>query len=371
MFFVSSSALAAEPVIFAVNVALTGIENAGDRGIVAGAKLAAKIINAQGGLRGRPLELLFVDNYGTDIGARNAASMILKTRAVAMIGAGRSSRSLVAAEVAQQGGMPMVTPYSTHPDITKTGNQIFRIGFNDEFQGKALGEFAARSLKLKHAIILENVSEEYSSILANHFTQSYERNGGRVVWRGHYRRTTIDFSSLLKAVKEHSFDIIFIPGYTKRSAWLIRQARKMGIKAQFLGGDGWGASMFEYGGEAIEGQLSTDHWHRDVDTPFSTKFLEAYHLEYGQQKIMSTGTVLTYDAVNLLAAVVRSAAGEGRKAVQKGLQGVRGFQGGTGEITFDQFGDPKNKDIVFTRFENGQKSLVGVFKCCAVNEVDN
>lgn len=351
---------ASEPIIIALNVAISGLEAEGDQGLIAGARLAVRKINEKGGVLNRSLQLTLHDNHSTDIGARNAALDIVKSQAIAMIGAGRSSRSLVAAEVLQKAKVPMVMPFSTHPAITKIGNYIFRVGFTDEFQGQTLGDYAYRSLRAKKIIILENVSEEYSSILANHFTESFEEHGGKITWRGHYRGKTMDFASLLNEVKTKDYDLIFLPGYSKRSAWLIKQARHMGITARFLGGDGWGTAMYKYGGKNIDGHLSADHWHQDIDTKENQNFLAVFKEAYGNDRILSTGTPLAFDAVNLIVESLKKVGRSERQALKNGLQNLKNFQGVTGAITFNVFGDPKNKNIVITKFKNQEKELMSV-----------
>ncbi len=351
---------ATNPIIIAINTAETGIEVEGDRGIISGVKLAIKKINSDGGVLGRPLKIQFIDNFGTDIGARNSALKAIDTKAVAMIGAGRSSRTLAAAKVLQKNNMPLISPYSTHPEITKIGNHIFRVGFTDDFQGKKLGEFAAHYLKAKNAVILINGSEKYSTTLASNFTKSFTNLKNTVVWNGYYYRTTMDFSSLFEEIKNLKYDLIFIPGYSKRSAWIIKQARKSGVKSLFMGGDGWGLSMFGFAGEYMTGQLSADHWHRDIATPQSRQFIQQYKEEIGTDFILSTGTALAYDSVNLIAQAIQRSGDASRTGVQKGLYSLQGFHGVTGLIEFNQNGDPKHKNIVLTKFENSNKILIGV-----------
>lgn len=352
----------------ALNVALTGIEIEGDRGIINGAKLAAGQINEQGGIAGKRVNIVLIDNQGTDLGAKVAAEKIVKTSALAMIGAGRSSRTLVSARVAQKAKIPMISPFSTHPDITKVGDYIFRVGFTDALQGKALGIYAKRALNANKVVVIENISEEYSTILADHFLESFSKRNGTLVFRGYYHRKSMDFSQLIKTIKPLDYDLIFLPGYSKRSALFIKQAKASGIHATVLGGDGWGLTMFGFAGQAMNGHFSADHWHKSVETAESKQFINAYKKAYGTDQINSTGSALAYDAVNLVLYAANRVNQHTRKSMRKTIANIRAFNGVTGKVGFNQHGDPIDKPIVITHFQNNKKKLVNVFSYSSHNK---
>lgn len=357
-----------ETITIALNVALTGMEVEGDRGIINGAKLAAAKANNQGGIAGKPVKIILIDNQGTDLGARFVAKQAVKTNALAMVGAGRSSRTLVSAHVAQKAKMPMVSPFSTHPGITKVGKYIFRVGFTDELQGKTLGAYARQSLKAHRVIVIENISEEYSTILADHFLTSFIDLNGSLAFRGYYHRKSMDFSHLIESIKYLEHDLIFLPGYSKRSALFIKQAKSSGIHSTILGGDGWGVSMFGFAGHAMNGHFSADHWHKSIDTEESKKFVAAYKKAYGTNQISSTGSALAYDAINLILYAASKVEQHTRDSIQEALSNIKAFNGVTGTIGFNRFGDPVNKPVIITQYHKNNKNLVSSFAYPVRNE---
>ena len=101
-----------------------------------GIELALKAANASGGVNGRKLELISMDDQGkTDEAAIAATKLITQNKVVALLGEVASSRSLAMAPTAQQNKIPMVTPSSTNPKVTEMGDFIFRVCFIDPFQG--------------------------------------------------------------------------------------------------------------------------------------------------------------------------------------------------------------------------------------------
>jgi len=280
----------------------------------------------------------------------------------AVIGAAWSSHSLGIAPVLQKRQIPMISPISTNPKVTLIGNFIFRVCFTDPFQGKVMAQFAYRDLKARTAIILTNVNSDFSIGLAEFFEKSFRQSGGKVLWEGDYKENAIDFSTVLKKVRLLQPDVVFVPGYIQDSAFVIKQARTMEIGSIFLGGDGWsGDQMYQYGGKAIEGSYYSQHWHSKVPFPKSQQLQASYHRKYGT-KILPQFLPPAYDAVMVLADAIRRAQSLDRKKIRDTLAATKNFQGATGTITFDENGDPVNKDAVILKFENGTSVFVKTIK---------
>jgi branched-chain amino acid transport system substrate-binding protein len=123
----------------------------------------------------------------------------------------------------------------------------------------------------------------------------------------------------------------------------------MGIKTTFLGADGWaGPLMYNFGGNAIEGNYYSAHWHHDVDFPQSVHLQKMYYQKY-KSKIPHMSAPLTYDACILLADAIRRAGSFDRARIRDALAETKGFQGATGTITLDEQGDPLNKPMVIMK----------------------
>ena len=124
-----AAALSEEPVRVAAIFAKTGIAATNNLPHVRAVELAAEKINREGGILGRPLELIFIDNKSSPIGASLAARKAVEMNVTAVIGAAWSSHSLQMAPVLQAAGVPMITGSATNPKVTRLGNYIFRACF--------------------------------------------------------------------------------------------------------------------------------------------------------------------------------------------------------------------------------------------------
>ncbi len=215
--------------------------------------------------------------------------------------------------------------------------------------------FAVQDLKAKRAAVLTNVNSKYSIGLAEFFIKRFKKLGGQVLWEGKYLENAADFKPLVKEIKILQPDVVFLPGHVSDSGLIIKQARKMGVSVLFLGGDGWGEQMYQYGGETIERNYYSTHWHGDVSIEKSRRFVKRYEKKYGA--IRNDGIPLCYDAVMLLADAVKRANSSDPNRIRDALSTTTNFQGVTGSITLDQYGDPI-KDAVILKF--GKESPIYV-----------
>ena len=147
---------------------------------VNGIKMAAEEVNNAGGINGKQIELLVEDDRSD---ASEAATIVTKfvtqDQVHAVLGEVASSRSIAAAPIAQNAKIPMLTPSSTNPEVTRKGDYIFRSCFIDPVQGAAIGQFAAKSLNAKRAAIMVDRKNDYSTGLANNITETFTKTGWR------------------------------------------------------------------------------------------------------------------------------------------------------------------------------------------------
>ena len=157
----SSSSTAADTVIKIGEFAsLSGSEASFGRSSHNGTLIAIDEINATGGLLGKKVELLTEDNQSKDSESATAVKkLISRDKVIAILGEVASGRSLEAAPICQRFKIPQVSPSSTNPKVTQMGDYIFRVCFEDRFQGgTVLAKFALDSLRAKRIAILTDVT---------------------------------------------------------------------------------------------------------------------------------------------------------------------------------------------------------------------
>jgi branched-chain amino acid transport system substrate-binding protein len=326
-----------------------------------GARLAIDEINAAGGVLGKKLSLLAEDDRNEPSEAASAVSkLITRNHVVALIGENASSRSLAAAPIAQNYGVPMVSPSSTNVEVTKKGDYIFRVCFIDPYQGKALALFARQNLKANTAAILIDSKSDYSVGLAAAFENSFTAAGGKVVSQVKYAEGDSDFSAQLTTLSAIKPDVLFVPGYYTDAGLIARQARGLGLQSVLLGADGWDSpKLTEIGGAAVEGSYFSNHYSVDDPSPAVRKFVDSYKKAYGAEP--DSIAALSYDAARLVADAIKRAGSTEGKRVRDALASTKDFSGVTGNITMDADRNPVKLPVIL-KVVNGRPTFAAAIK---------
>lgn len=337
---------------------LTGKEATFGQSSHEGTVLAIDEINSAGGVLGKKLELLTED---TQSKAGESATVVNKLIArdgvVAVLGEVASSRSLEAARICQEGKIPMVSPSSTNPKVTETGDFIFRVCFIDPFQGTVVADFARKSLKAQKVAVFTDVKSDYSKGLAQFFKERFTGNGGTIVAELDYNGGDKDFKAQLTSIKAANPDGVFIPGYYTDVALICIQARQIGLNVPLFGGDGWESEdLVKIGKEAVEGTYFSTHYHPDVGTDLSRRFVDNYKKRYGG-KTPDALAAMGYDsAIVLVDAMKRAGSTDGQK-VRDALAATKNFEAVTGRISINEKRDA-TKAAVILQVKNGKYAYV-------------
>ncbi len=300
-----------------------------------GIELALEEINKQPPL-GRPLELISEDDQGKPQNATTAVNKLTsQDQVVAVLGEVASSRSLAAAPTCQNAKIPMITPASTNPEVTRVGDYIFRICFIDPFQGSVMAKFALGTLKAKRAAILWDVKNDYSKGLQQFFKETFTAGGGQVVSEPSFSEGDTNFDAQLNTIKQAKPDVIFVPGYYTEVGTIARQARDQGITIPLLGGDGWDSpKLFEGAGNALEGCYMSNHYSAESDAPEVQTFIAAYKAKFGG-KVPDAMAALGFDAAKILADAITRAGGTDSEKLRDAIGQTKDYSGVTGKITLD------------------------------------
>ena len=158
-----------------------------------GVLMAADEINNAGGINGRRIDVVFEDDRGSaEEAARLTAKLIDQDKVIAIIAGGVSGNSRAAAPKAQSSHIPLISPSSTDPAVTQTGDYIFRACFVDSFQGEVMASFAANTLKAQKAAIIYDFNSPYGRGLTEYFELSFAKLGGQIVSKQTYKQGDAD-----------------------------------------------------------------------------------------------------------------------------------------------------------------------------------
>lgn len=317
-----------------------------------GIKMATDEANAAGGINGKQIELDVQDDRSDPSEAATIVTKFVTQDSVnAILGEVASSRSIAAAPIAQNAKIPMLTPSSTNPEVTKKGDYIFRSCFIDPVQGAAIAQFAARTLKAKRAAIMVDRKNDYSTGLEKVINATFTRMGGEMVVTQSYQAGDQDFNAQITSIKGANPDVIFVPGYYGDVALFAKQARDKGVTVPLVGGDGWDAKqLYEIGGKALNGCYFTNHYSPYDTDPAVVKFVTDYKTRYGS--IPDALAATAYDAAKIMFDAIKRANSLDGKAIRDALAATKDFPGVTGRVTFNSDRDAV-KPIVMIEIKDG------------------
>ena len=296
---------------------------------------------------GDTVKLIILDDRGDKVEAATATKRLIdKNHVTAILGEVASSNSMAMAPIAEKAKTPMITHASTNPRVTKGKKYVTRACFIDPFQGAIQANYAYDH-GYKTAVIVTDAKQDYSVGVSKAFKKAYLKRGGKIVGRVLINSGDKDFNAQVSTIKAKKPSIVAFTGYYPEGALMVRQARAMGVKAPFIGGDGVGfPELIKIGGKAAEGFMYSDHFDEAaVTSPVAKAYVKAFHKKYN--KPADSMGALAADGYNMIIAAMNKCADPSDKVcVNKNLRGTKNFHGVTGIINIDKNGDAVKSGVV-------------------------
>ncbi|MDH7478616.1 MAG: ABC transporter substrate-binding protein [Syntrophomonadaceae bacterium] len=286
------------------------------------------------------IEYFIADDRNDATEAVNVTEKLISQDKVnAIVGPLTSKATIPASEVANAKKVVLISNTATNPKVTVDNGvrkpYIFRACFIDPFQGFVGAKFAIENLKAKTAAVMYDQGNDYTKGLAEEFKKNFEAMGGKIEAFEAYAQADVDFSAVLTNIAKKNVDVLYLPDYYQKVSLIGKQARDKGIKAAFLGGDGWDSPELDF--KAMEGGYFTNHYHPGDTRPEVKKWVSEYKAKYGSEP--DALATLAYDATNLLLNAIRTANSNDPEKIRAAMQATKNFPSVSGTTTFDENGN--------------------------------
>lgn len=344
------------------NLELSGEVASYGQSISEGMELAIEEINDSGGVDGKKIKVVKVDNKSDNAEAASAATRLTSQENVlAIIGAATSGNTIAQAQIANDTKTILLSPSGTAPNVTENedgsiNEYVFRTSYIDPFQGTVAANFAVKELSVKTAAIYSDSASDYAKGLAAAFKETFQKAGGKIVAEESYVAGDTDFRSTLTRIKSANPEFVFIPGYYEEVGLIVKQARESGVTVPLMGADGWDSpTLVDLAGkDALNNTFITNHYStQDPDTKiqeFVTKFKEKY-----KDKSPDAFNALGYDSVYLLVDAIKRAGSLDREAVKDALAETKDISLVTGVVTIDKKHNPIKSATILEYVDGEQK----------------
>lgn len=328
-----------------------------------GVEMALEEINAAGGLLGKQIEVIKMDNTSDSAEAANISTrLITRENVVTILGPATSGNTKGAIPPANQNGIPLVSASATADDVTVDSNgnvreYIFKTCFSDSYQGITMANFAFDDLgKTNAAILFENTSD-YSIGITENFKELFTDLGASIVAEEAYQSKETDFRAVLTNIKAANPDVLLVPGYYEEVGLIIRQARELGIDVPVLGGDGYDSpNIVELAGEEALNDVYYSNHYSPMDTsPEVVAFREAFTAKFNKEA--GAFHAMGYDLGYFFADAVERAGEATPDKIRDAMASTVDFKGITGTLSIDEFHNPV-KAVTILELVDGEPTFL-------------
>lgn len=330
----------AQPIVIGVSTAQTGPAATAAEWELWGVNLAVEEINAAGGVLGRKLEILVMDNKCNPSEAVNVANKLVEAKVVAIEGSHCSSAHLASMKIIADAKIPMITGIASNPQITalsgpKGGNEYaFRISASDAGMMEALGIYLGAKKPFKTVAIVAEDSD-FGRGGADAFKAVAGKAGVEIVSTDIHPQNTPDFTSILTRLQQRRPDAVATFQLGGDSLNFLRQAMQLGVRIPFTGRielGGRNMPIIEAGG--LEKSISAWQYSALADSPQNKAFAEKIKAKYNAEPYLQTWA--GYECIRVLAEAIKKAGSTDGEKIKNALKGMT-FTNVMGKtVTFDE-----------------------------------
>jgi branched-chain amino acid transport system substrate-binding protein len=332
-------------------------------------QLAIDQANKKDAVKGFKIVLDAEDDTGkADVGGQVAAKVASDKQVAGVVGTLNTSVALQVAPILDKAHIVQISPANTGTGLTgrdKLPNQVrpysnyFRVATTDDIQGPFAADYVSKDLKLTKVATIHD-KKAYGQGLVESFTKRFKEDGGTVVAAETVNPGDKDFSSVLSKIKPSGPELIYYGGEYPEMSLLSSQAKPLGLKIPFMGGDGvYDDTYIKVAKDAAEGDLATSVGAATEKLESAKTFINDYKAA-GFKDAYSAYGAQAYDAANvIIQAMAKALKGKkslddkARLAIIDEVQKTN-MDGVTGKVAFDKFGDTTTKLLTVYKVTGGK-----------------
>ena len=330
------------------------------------ARMAIDELNAKGvTINGRKVKFqLLAEDDGSDPKQGTAvAQKLVDARVNGIVGHLNSGTTVPASKIYHDAGLVQISPATTAPQYTKQGFPgAFRVVANDSRLGGTLGKYAVETLKVKKIAVIDDRTT-YGQGVATEFVKGAKGPGVRIVGKEFTSATATDYAAILTSIRARKPDLVFFGGMDSVAGPMLKQMKSLGINAIFMGGDGMCTeALGRLAGNALEGRKvicaeagGVKGAQEQVMADFRSRFKQKTGLD------VQLYAPYVYDSVMVMATAMQNAKSAEPAKYLPELKKIK-YEGVTGTIQFDQFGDIRNGALTLFTYQGGKRTRIDVIR---------
>jgi branched-chain amino acid transport system substrate-binding protein len=333
-----------------------------------GARMAVEDLNAKGfAIDGKKVQwvLMAEDDGGDPKQGTAVAQKLVDARVAGVVGHLNSGTTVPASKIYYTAGIPQITPAATTPLYTRQGfKSAFRVVANDNKVGSTLGRYAVTNLKALRVAVIDDRTA-FGQGLADEFVKAVKAANGpaAIVSRQFTHDKATDFNAILTQVKGKNADLVFYGGMDAVAGPMLKQMKALGLNARFMAGDGvCSEKLPQLAGDGLGDDkvtCATAGGVSGAQEKVLTNFIGRYKKKFNLD--VQTYAPYAYDAVMVLATAMQNAKSSDPEKYVPEIAKIK-YQGVTGTIMFDPYGDLSDAALTLYTYRNGKKTKLEVVR---------
>ena len=322
-----------------------------------GAQLAVEEINRNGGVRGRKVELLVMDDKNNAETACVVDQKLAKQGVNIIIGHMVSSVAVDTVKNANENKILLISPTIATDELSHIDDNFIRVIASNKVQGYSLAKAVLRETTARSiAIVYDENNASFARIIKEHFEVQMKDSGASVVATASFKNRS-DFKNIISEVRESKAEGILLIASAIDAGMFCQQSRKQNLKLPVFS-PMWTMTndFIQAGGADAEGAYLISQVDFENEEATYVEFQKEYQERYGESPSFSS--VLSYDAVRVAAVAIQEAGTDSSDQVKDAILRVGEFSGLQGHIKLDGFGDVKNSYYLY-RVQDGVFKKVG------------
>ena len=328
---VQASAMAEEPIRIGASGPFTGGSSPMGLAMLNGIRIAASEINADGGVLGRPIELVERDDEArNELGARIAQELIRDDRVVAAVGIVNTGVALASQSFYQQARIPVITSVATGSLVTKQftppqypHNYVFRVSANDTLQAEMIVQEAVDRSGFRRVAIFHD-STNYGHLGRDDLQRALARRNIKPVLVERFDIGDVDMTPQLRRARAAGAEVLLTYGIGPELAHIANGRVALDWDVRMVGS--WTLSMSNFidnAGPNAEGARMPQTFIAEPVSERIRSFLERYRQVTGNERIpVPPAAAQGYDSLLLLAAAIRQAGNTEGHAIREALENL-------------------------------------------------
>lgn len=336
---------------------LTGSGSAYGEDSYRGIQLAVDEINKTGGIKGQTVKLIVEDDQTNPTTSASATSKLINQEKVQIIiGAVTSSSMLADAPIAEKSKVVMLSPGASNPKITSAGDYIFRNWISDALEGKAMADYLYNDENVRKVAIL-HINNDYGTGLKEVFNQRLKELGGQITDIESYNQDDTDFRTQLIKIIASKPQRIYLPGYYKEMALLLKQSKEIKNKIPFRSVVTFEEpELLKLAGKEADGVIYSSPFYNPGDKKENVvNFVTAFKKKYNREPGIFAAH--GYDAMKIVALAISKAENYSGSKIKDQLYRIKEYPGVSGLTSFDNNGDVI-KPVAIKQLQNGKFILI-------------